>query len=156
MPTPWRKQSRMAFNLDLVVGVDHPHELKVRSPDGVISQMRFPCNRTVMNPSWSKSTEVFAFCQSLRLRMAVCISISILRIRFEIRLTLLIYMKKPPCGGSVCHFVKWFICWPFSRPVHDMVWRNQRSWKNLWSLPAPHTDGLPNGCGCPWCNAHGL
>ena len=81
---PVRNTSMTAFNLDLVVGVSQPHELKTMSPLGSISAMRFPCSLTVVYPSESTSTEVFDLCQSVRVAIAACICCSILRMR-EIR-----------------------------------------------------------------------
>ena len=43
---PVRNTSTIAFNLDLVVGVSHPHELKMMSPLGSISAMRLPWSLT--------------------------------------------------------------------------------------------------------------
>ena len=79
IPHPERNTSRTAFNLDLVVGVSQPHELRMMSPFGSISAMRLPCNLTDVNPSESTSTEVFAFFQLVRVAIAACICCSILR-----------------------------------------------------------------------------
>ena len=76
---PVRNTSTIAFNLDLVVGVSHPHELKMMSPLGSISAMRLPCNLTDVNPSESTLTEVLDFDQLLRVAIAACICCSILR-----------------------------------------------------------------------------
>ena len=76
---PVRNTSTIAFNLDLVVGVSHPHELKMMSPLGSISAMRFPCNLTDVNPSESTLTEVLDFDQFVRVAIAACICCSILR-----------------------------------------------------------------------------
>ena len=81
---PERNTSRTAFNLDLVVGVSQPHELRMMSPLGSISAMRLPCSLTVVYPSESTSTLVFDLCQSVRVAIAACIWRSILRMR-EIR-----------------------------------------------------------------------
>ena len=69
--------SRIAFNLDLVVGVSQPHELKTISPFGSISAIRLPCNLTDVNPSESTETEVLDFDQLLRVAIAACICCSI-------------------------------------------------------------------------------
>ena len=84
IPHPETNTSRIAFNLDLVVGVDQPHELRMMSPLGSISAMRLPCSLTVVYPSESTSTEVFDFDQSVRVAIAACICCSILRM-IEIR-----------------------------------------------------------------------
>ena len=76
---PVRNTSTIAFNLDLVVGVSQPHELKTMSPFGSISAMRLPCNLTDVNPSESTLTEVLDFDQLLRVAIAACICCSILR-----------------------------------------------------------------------------
>ena len=85
IPHPERNTSRTAFNLDLVVGVSQPHELRMMSPLGSISAMRFPCNLTVVYPSESTSTLVFDLCQSVRVAIAACFWRSILRVMKEIR-----------------------------------------------------------------------
>ena len=74
---PERNTSRTAFNLDLVVGVSQPHELKMMSPLGSISAMRLPCNLTDVNPSESTLTEVLDFDQFVRVAIAACICCSI-------------------------------------------------------------------------------
>ena len=76
---PVRNTSTIAFNLDLVVGVSHPHELKMMSPLGSISAMRLPWSLTDVNPSESTLTEVLDFDQLLRVAIAACICCSILR-----------------------------------------------------------------------------
>ena len=76
---PVRNTSTIAFNLDLVVGVSQPHELKTMSPFGSISAMRLPCSLTDVNPSESTLTEVLDFDQLLRVAIAACICCSILR-----------------------------------------------------------------------------
>ena len=73
IPIPETNTSRIAFNLDLVVGVSQPHELKTMSPSGAISAMRLPCNLTEVNPSESTLTEVLDFFQSVRVAIAACI-----------------------------------------------------------------------------------
>ena len=70
---PEMNTSRIAFNLDLVVGVSQPHELRMMSPFGSISAMRLPCNLTDVNPSESTLTEVLDFDQSVRVAIAACI-----------------------------------------------------------------------------------
>ena len=77
MRHPERNTSRIAFNLDLVVGVSQPHELRMMSPLGSISAMRLPCNLTDVNPSESTETEVLDFDQLLRVAIASCICCSI-------------------------------------------------------------------------------
>ena len=84
IPHPETNTSRIAFNLDLVVGVDQPHELRMMSPLGSISAMRLPCSLTDVNPSESTETEVLDLVQLLRVAIAACICCSILRMR-EIR-----------------------------------------------------------------------
>ena len=79
MPHPERKTSRTAFNLDLVVTVSQPHELRMMSPLGSISAMRLPCSLTDVYPSESTLTEVLDFDQFLRVAIAACICCSILR-----------------------------------------------------------------------------
>ena len=79
IPQPERNTSRIAFNLDLVVGVDQPHELRMMSPLGSISAMRLPCSLTDVYPSESTLTEVLDFDQLLRVAIAACICCSILR-----------------------------------------------------------------------------
>ena len=74
---PVRNTSTIAFNLDLVVGVSQPHELRMMSPFGSISAMRLPCNLTDVNPSESTETEVLDFDQLLRVAIAACICCSI-------------------------------------------------------------------------------
>ena len=76
---PVRNTSTIAFNLDLVVGVSHPHELKMMSPLGSISAMRLPWSLTDVYPSESTLTEVLDFDQLLRVAIAACICCSILR-----------------------------------------------------------------------------
>ena len=76
---PVRNTSTIAFNLDLVVGVSQPHELRMMSPLGSISAMRLPCNLTDVNPSESTLTEVLDFDQLVRVAIAACICCSILR-----------------------------------------------------------------------------
>ena len=76
---PVKNTSTIAFNLDLVVGVSQPHELKTMSPFGSISAMRLPCSLTDVNPSESTLTEVLDFDQLLRVAIAACICCSILR-----------------------------------------------------------------------------
>ena len=70
---PEMNTSRIAFNLDFVVGVSQPHELKMISPFGSISAIRLPCNLTVVNPSESTSTDVLDLRQSVRVAIAACI-----------------------------------------------------------------------------------
>ena len=70
---PVKNTSTIAFNLDLVVGVSQPHELKIISPFGSISAIRLPCNLTDVNPSESTLTEVLDFDQSVRVAIAACI-----------------------------------------------------------------------------------
>ena len=79
MLQPEMNTSRIAFNLDLVVGVSHPHELKMMSPLGSISAMRLPWSLTDVYPSESTLTEVLDFDQLLRVAIAACICCSILR-----------------------------------------------------------------------------
>ena len=79
IPQPERNTSRTAFNLDLVVGVSQPHELRMMSPLGSISAMRLPWSLTDVYPSESTSTEVFDFDQLVRVAIAACICCSILR-----------------------------------------------------------------------------
>ena len=74
---PVKNTSTIAFNLDLVVGVSQPHELRMMSPLGSISAMRLPCNLTDVNPSESTETEVLDFDQLLRVAIAACICCSI-------------------------------------------------------------------------------
>ena len=74
---PERNTSIIAFNLDLVVGVSQPHELRMMSPLGSISAMRLPCNLTDVNPSESTLTEVLDFDQFVRVAIAACICCSI-------------------------------------------------------------------------------
>jgi len=80
MLIPETNTSRIAFNLDFVVGVSQPHELKTMSPWGEISAILFPWSLTLVNPSESTSTLVFDFDQSVRVAIAACIWRSILRI----------------------------------------------------------------------------
>ena len=70
---PVKNTSTIAFNLDLVVGVSQPHELRMMSPLGSISAMRLPCNLTDVNPSESTETEVLDLVQLLRVAIAACI-----------------------------------------------------------------------------------
>ena len=79
IPHPERNTSRTAFNLDLVVGVSQPHELRMMSPFGSISAMRLPWSLTDVNPSESTLTEVLDFDQLVRVAIAACICCSILR-----------------------------------------------------------------------------
>ena len=79
IPHPERNTSRTAFNLDLVVGVSQPHELRMMSPLGSISAMRLPWSLTDVNPSESTLTEVLDFDQLVRVAIAACICCSILR-----------------------------------------------------------------------------
>ena len=98
---PEMNTSRIAFNLDLVVGVSQPHELKTMSPFGSISAMRLPCNLTDVNPSESTLTEVLDLRQSVRVAIAACIWRSILRvIKSCVIYSYSIAIKKHPWGAS--------------------------------------------------------
>jgi len=97
---PVKNTSTIAFNLDLVVGVSQPHELRMMSPLGSISAMRLPCSLTVVYPSESTSTLVFDFFQSVRVAIAACICCSILRMR-EIREYPYIITTDPPHLGKL-------------------------------------------------------
>ena len=99
---PEMNTSRIAFNLDLVVGVSQPHELKTMSPFGSISAMRLPCNLTDVNPSESTLTEVLDLRQSVRVAIAACIWRSILRvIKSCVIYSYSIAIKKHPWGACV-------------------------------------------------------
>ena len=101
IPHPERNTSRTAFNLDLVVGVSQPHELKMMSPLGSISAMRLPCSLTVVYPSESTSTEVLDFDQFLRVAIAACICCSILRMGELVDYSLSVHEKAPRGGVLV-------------------------------------------------------
>ena len=101
---PVRNTSTIAFNLDLVVGVSHPHELKMMSPLGSISAMRLPWSLTDVNPSSSTETLVLLPAQFLRFLIASCICISILRMCGLVNYSLIVQdqgTKKPVCNGFV-------------------------------------------------------
>ena len=100
MRHPERNTSRIAFNLDLVVGVSQPHELRMMSPLGSISAMRLPCNLTDVNPSESTETEVLDLVQLLRVAIAACIWRSIF-LMGEIReYPFIIHTDQPHPGNS--------------------------------------------------------
>ena len=97
---PVRNTSTIAFNLDLVVGVSQPHELRMMSPFGSISAMRLPCNLTDVNPSESTETEVLDLVQLLRVAIAACIWRSIF-LMGEIReYSFIIHTDRPHPGNS--------------------------------------------------------
>ena len=95
---PVRNTSTIAFNLDLVVGVSQPHELKMISPFGSISAIRLPCNLTDVNPSESTLTEVLDFDQFVRVAIAACICCSIF-LMGEFREYSFIIHTRSPCSG---------------------------------------------------------
>ena len=95
---PERNTSTIAFNLDLVVGVSQPHELKTISPFGSISAMRLPCNLTDVNPSESTSTEVFDFFQFVRVAIAACIWRSIFLMGEFREYPSIIHTRRAPLG----------------------------------------------------------
>ena len=97
---PEMNTSRIAFNLDFVVGVSHPHELKMMSPFGSISAMRLPCNLTDVNPSESTLTEVLDFFQSVRVAIAACIWRSIFLMGEFREYSFIIHTRRAPLGIS--------------------------------------------------------
>ena len=97
---PVRNTSTIAFNLDLVVGVSHPHELKMMSPLGSISAMRFPCNLTDVNPSESTETEVLDFDQLVRVAIAACIWRSIFLMGEFREYSFIVHPRRPRSGIS--------------------------------------------------------
>ena len=101
---PVKNTSTIAFNLDLVVGVSQPHELRMMSPLGSISAMRFPWSLTVVYPSESTSTEVFDLCQSVRVAIAACICCSILRMREIREYPYIITTDRPHLGKLVTNW----------------------------------------------------
>ena len=90
----------MAFNLDLVVTVSHPAELRDISPFGAISAMRFPCNLTDVNPSESTETEVLDFDQLVRVAIAACIWRSIFLMGEFREYPFIIHTRRPCLGIS--------------------------------------------------------
>ena len=100
IPHPETNTSRIAFNLDLVVGVDQPHELRMMSPLGSISAMRLPCSLTVVYPSESTSTLVFDLCQSVRVAIAACIWRSIFLMGEFREYSFIIHTRRAPLGIS--------------------------------------------------------
>ena len=97
---PEMNTSRIAFNLDFVVGVSQPHELKTMSPSGAISAIRLPCNLTVVNPSESTSTDVLDFFQSVRVAIAACIWRSIFLMGEFREYPFIIHTRRPHSGIS--------------------------------------------------------
>ena len=100
MRHPERNTSRIAFNLDLVVTVSQPHELKMMSPFGSIWAMRLPCNLTSVNPSESTSTEVLDFDQLVRVAIAACIWRSIFLMGEFREYSFIIHTRRAPLGIS--------------------------------------------------------
>ena len=101
---PVKNTSTIAFNLDLVVGVSQPHELKTMSPSGAISAMRLPCNLTDVNPSESTETEVFDFFQSVRVAIAACICCSIFLMGEFREYPSIIHTNRPHLGKLVTNW----------------------------------------------------
>ncbi len=97
---PEMNTSKIAFNLDLVVGVSQPHELKTMSPFGSISAMRLPCNLTDVNPSESTLTEVLDLRQSVRVAIAACIWRSIFLMGEFREYSFIIHTDQPHSGIS--------------------------------------------------------
>ena len=97
---PVRNTSTSAFNLDLVVGVSQPHELRMMSPFGSISAMRLPCNLTDVNPSESTLTEVLDLRQSVRVAIAACIWRSIFLMGEFREYPFIIHTRRPHPGNS--------------------------------------------------------
>ena len=97
---PEMNTSRIAFNLDFVVGVSQPHELKTMSPSGAISAIRLPCNLTVVNPSESTSTDVLDLRQSVRVAIAACIWRSIFLMGEFREYPFIIHTRRPHSGIS--------------------------------------------------------
>ena len=97
---PEMNTSRIAFNLDFVVGVSQPHELKTISPFGSISAIRLPCNLTDVNPSESTLTEVLDLRQSVRVAIAACIWRSIFLMGEFREYSFIIHTRRPRLGIS--------------------------------------------------------
>ena len=97
---PVKNTSTIAFNLDFVVGVSQPHELKMISPFGSISAIRLPCNLTDVNPSESTLTEVLDLCQSVRVAIAACIWRSIFLMGEFREYSFIIHTDQPHSGIS--------------------------------------------------------
>ena len=97
---PEMNTSTIAFNLDFVVGVSQPHELKMISPFGSISAIRLPCNLTVVNPSESTSTDVLDLRQSVRVAIAACIWRSIFLMGEFREYPFIIHTRRAPLGIS--------------------------------------------------------
>ena len=107
MLIPETNTSRIAFNLDFVVGVSQPHELKMMSPFGSISAIRLPCNLTDVNPSESTLTEVLDLRQSVRVAIAACIWRSIF-LMWVLWRVLIHYTHKNTPSSGVCNKLKQF------------------------------------------------
>ena len=143
MPHPERKTSRTAFNLDLVVTVSQPHELRMMSPFGSISAMRLPCNLTDVNPSESTLTEVLDLRQSVRVAIAACIWRSILRV---IKSCVIYSYSMPQKNALVGRW--WTLCelstlWLGWQVVRGRVWQIQILFSSPFLVLGSHTDGLP-------------
>ena len=104
---PVKNTSTIAFNLDLVVGVSQPHELRMMSPFGSIWAMRLPWSLTSVNPSESTSTEVFDFDQFVRVAIAACIWRSIF-LMWVLWRVLIHYTHKNTPSSGVCNKLKQF------------------------------------------------
>ena len=140
---PEMNTSRIAFNLDFVVGVSQPHELKTMSPFGSISAMRLPCNLTDVNPSESTLTEVLDLRQSVRVAIAACIWRSILRVIKSC----VIYSYSMPWKNAL--WGRWWtLCelstlWLGWQVVRGRVWQIQILFSSPFLVLGSHTDGLP-------------